>query len=273
MVSALKPTPAFVDDRESRDFAELEASRRVMVDRMKSHIDWLVKMYGISRTEADERARAPMSAELPEQPPEHTSWWEIERALEDDPARGQALWQRVKDEARRELRTGVRPAVSLERRISGTPFERAQYLAIVESLVKALQPNNGLEALLVQQMASAYEQHLRWQTLASNRIEEETWHGERDMRRALDRMSPREREQHQDREGWLPARLTDSEAIEQAVMIADRYQRSFLRLVKAFRDNRRLFTSLVVAGGQVNIGEQQVNVAGNVHSNDKQTTD
>jgi hypothetical protein len=43
-------------------------------------------------------------------------------------------------------------------------------------------------------------------------------------------------------------------------MIADRYQRSFLRLMKAFRDNRRLFGTLVAAGGQVNIGEQQVNV-------------
>ncbi len=42
--------------------------------------------------------------------------------------------------------------------------------------------------------------------------------------------------------------------------MADRYQRAFLRLMKAFRDNRRLFGALVVAGGQVNIAEQQVNV-------------
>jgi hypothetical protein len=30
--------------------------------------------------------------------------------------------------------------------------------------------------------------------------------------------------------------------------------------MKAFRDNRRLFDSLIVAGGQVNIGERQVNI-------------
>jgi hypothetical protein len=155
----------------------------------------------------------------------------------------------------------VRPVVSLERRVNGTPLERAQYLAIVEALFEALQPRDGLEHLLIHQMASAYEQQLRWQAMASHRIEEETWQGERDMRRALERMSPRQREQHQDREGWLPPRLTDAEAIEQAVMIADRYQRSFLRLVKAFRDNRRMFASLVVAGGQVNIGERQLNIA------------
>jgi hypothetical protein len=46
------------------------------------------------------------------------------------------------------------------------------------------------------------------------------------------------------------------------VAIADRYQRSFLRLLKAYRDTRRLVGTLVVAGGQVNIGEQQLNVAG-----------
>jgi hypothetical protein len=46
-------------------------------------------------------------------------------------------------------------------------------------------------------------------------------------------------------------------------VLADRYQRSFLRLMKVFRDNRRLITSLVVAGGQVNIGERQVNIEQN----------
>ena len=52
-----------------------------------------------------------------------------------------------------------------------------------------------------------------------------------------------------------------ADAIEQTVVIADRYQRAFLRLLKAFRDNRRLFGMLVVTGGQVNVGERQLNVA------------
>jgi hypothetical protein len=231
-----------------------------MVDRMKSQIDWLVAAYGITRSEAAERARAPLADGRPEQPPEHTSWWEITRALDADPVSGHALWQRVKDEARRELHVGIRQATSLEPRTSGTPYERAQYLVILESLITSLEPRDGLELLLVQQMSSAYEQHLRWQTIAVHRVEEESWQGERDRRRALERMRPADRERYQHEEGWLPPRQTDAEAIEQAVLLADRYQRSFLRLVKAFRDNRRMFASLVVAGGQVNIGERQVNV-------------
>jgi hypothetical protein len=74
-------------------------------------------------------------------------------------------------------------------------------------------------------------------------------------------MSPIERERYQENYGWLPPRLAEAEALEQAAILADRYQRAFLRLMKAYRDNRRLFGALIVAGGQVNIGEQQVNVA------------
>lgn len=107
--------------------------------------------------------------------------------------------------------------------------------------------------MLVQQMASAFELNLRWQQLVVQRMEEEAWQGERDKRRALENMSPAQRERHQAYEGWLPPRLAESDALEQAVMMADRYQRAFLRLLKAFRENRRLFEALIVAGGQVNI--------------------
>ncbi len=259
-MSDIDQTSADPGPREWRDLAELEASRRIMVDRIGRHIDWLVTHYGSTPAEAAARARD-LRLNVPEdRPPEQVSWHDLQNTLEADSARGAVLWQSVKDEARRELAAGVRAATTLERPLAATPFERAQYLAIVGALTEALHPRDGLERLLVQQMASAYEQHLRWQTLAVHRVEENAWHGERDIRRALDRMSPRQREQHQDLEGWLPPRQTDAEAIEQAVLIADRYQRSFLRLMKAYRDNRRLFGALIVAGGQVNIGDKQVNV-------------
>jgi hypothetical protein len=71
-------------------------------------------------------------------------------------------------------------------------------------------------------------------------------------------MTPRQRDRCEEEHGWMPPRVSTAEAIDQSVMIADRCQRSFLPLMKAFHDNRRLFTSLVVAGGQVNIAEQHV---------------
>ncbi len=113
-------------------------------------------------------------------------------------------------------------------------------------------------------MACAYELHLRWQEVAVRRGEQEAWHGDRDRHRELERMRPAQRERYEAMEGWVPSRVSDAEAIEQAVMIAERYQRAFLRLLAAFRETRRLVGTLVVAGGQVNIGEQQLNVAGGV---------
>ncbi len=73
-------------------------------------------------------------------------------------------------------------------------------------------------------------------------------------------MTPARRETYERDGGVAAARVAETEALDQAVLMADRYQRAFLRLMKAFRDNRRLFGALVVAGGQVNIAEQQVNL-------------
>jgi hypothetical protein len=43
--------------------------------------------------------------------------------------------------------------------------------------------------------------------------------------------------------------------------MADRFQRQFLRLMKCYRDGRRLIASMTVLGGQVNVAEQQINLA------------
>ena len=126
-----------------------------------------------------------------------------------------------------------------------------------------LRPRDGLEHLLVQQMAIAHELHLRWQARAVQRMDLEVWHGDSDRRRELEGMSPARRARYQQWDGWVPPRVSDAEAMDQAVLIADRYQRGFLRLLKAFRETRRVIGAVVVAeGGTLNVtgGPQQVNV-------------
>ncbi len=253
------PPATIVAERDPRDDDELAASRRIMVQRMSRQIAWLATQHGLSLDVVKQNRIPPGHGE--DRPPEEVGWLDIEAAFSSHPESGTALWQRVKDDARRELQTGIRVATSLERPLNATPFERAQYLAVVEALGEAVRPRDGLELLLVQQMAAAYEQHLRWQTLAVRRVEEDAWQGERDRRRALDRMSQRERTRAEVDEGWMPPRLDQAEAIEQAVLMADRYQRAFLRLLRALRDQRRVFDALVVTGGQVNIAGQQINVS------------
>ena len=246
-----------------RALAELAASRRELVATIARQIDFYVAGYGLSPTEAAAKARGLVLHAPEDRPPDEMSWYDLSTLLEVDPERGQALWGSVKAVAEEELARGIRSARSVEAQVEGRPYKRAQVLAIAAALRTALAPRGGLEKVLIHQMACAYELHLRWQEVAVRRGESEAWHGDRDRRRELENMSPARRERYQAMEGWVPPRLSHAEAIEQAVMIAERYQRSFLRLLTAFRETRRLVGTLVVAGGQVNIGEQQVNVAGN----------
>ncbi len=63
---------------------------------------------------------------------------------------------------------------------------------------------------------------------------------------------------------WKPPRVSDSDAINQAAAMADRFNRIFLRSIRALRDLRRYSATVIVQNaGNVNVAEQQVNV-GNI---------
>jgi hypothetical protein len=60
-----------------------------------------------------------------------------------------------------------------------------------------------------------------------------------------------------------PPIVTASQAVEQTAGMADRFNRMFLRTLRALRDLRRYSPTVIVQNaGQVNVGEQQVNVSG-----------
>ncbi len=259
-----KPAPSPSLERERRELAELRAARRELADAVIRQIDFYVEHFDKAPHEAAQSALEALPYDPAARPADQVSWRELQHALDAEPDKGQALWGAIKDEAREELAIGFRAARSVEpSALSGHPLDRAQFSVIVEALREALRPRDGLEGLLVQQMAAAHEMHLRWQHRAVQRMEMDAWHGDADRRRDLARMSPAQRERSQEMEGWVPPRLSDAEALDQAVLIADRYQRGFLRLLKAFRDTRRVIGSVIVAeGGMLNVtdGPQQVNV-------------
>jgi hypothetical protein len=61
---------------------------------------------------------------------------------------------------------------------------------------------------------------------------------------------------------YQPPRVTDYEATEQAGRMVERFHRLLLRTVRALQDLRRPVPPVVVRrAAQVNIGQQQVNVA------------
>jgi hypothetical protein len=63
--------------------------------------------------------------------------------------------------------------------------------------------------------------------------------------------------------GWDIPRVSEHHAIEQAAAMVDRFNSFFVRCVWNLLDLRRHCLSVVVQNaGQVNVGGQQVNVAG-----------
>jgi hypothetical protein len=240
--------------------AEVAALTRELVGAITRQIDWYVTQLGMTPPEAGARARSLGGEAIEAAPADKLTWAQIETVLEGDPARAMAVWTRLKDEAEHELMTGVTAGRALKVRLNNRPVDRARYLAILRALTTSMGPRDAVETLVIQQVAMAYDRTLYWQTLATHRLEEEEWEGDRDRRRTLEQMSGRERERWEEDHGWMPPRVSTAEAIEQAVLMADRYQRSFLRLLKALRDQRRMVGTLVVTGGQVNVAEQQINV-------------
>jgi hypothetical protein len=116
---------------------------------------------------------------------------------------------------------------------------------------------------MIQRMAATYELCLRWQPEAVKREELEMRRGESTMRQEHGRMTDTQRERHRLDYGWLPPRMSESEAIHEAFLMAERFERAFLRLVREFRNARRMFAALIVTeGGTVNVAEglQQVNI-------------
>lgn len=171
-------------------------------------------------------------------------WRTIATEWARDEAAGRALWARVRQTAREELACGAAAGTVVEG-YHVRAMERAQFLAVREGLADGLQPRNGMEWLLIDGMAEAWLMHWRWLKKHTNLDSLGAMHVERDMR---------------DRGEWMPPRLSEAQTVDRAALMADRFQRQFLRLMKCYRDGRRLGLSMTVTGGQVNVAEQQINV-------------
>jgi len=185
-------------------------------------------------------------------PPKHDhltpadfTWHDVTVEWRRDEAAGRALMDRIKGAARDELAAGRTAAAAVEGYMP-RPMERAEYMAVAAELADGLRPANGTERLLVDGMAQALVLHRRWLHKAALTDSMEVYHLEKDAR---------------SRGEWQPPRIGETAYVDRALATADWFMKAFLRLLKAYRDQRRVLGTLVVAGGQVNIagdGGQQV---------------
>jgi hypothetical protein len=201
------------------------------------------KRLGLSREEALQRADEPapfLEEAARAGPPEAVTWGMLEGVAARDPAAALQAWERVKAAARKELDSGHRAARAIGG--CGDAWARAQFLAVRAALSEAWQPRDAVEQQLVDQLA-------QWQTLLE------------DWLRALVNWTSLTADAR-DQEGCptLP-RLTETEALERAVGKVEALHRLYMRTLKALQELRRRAPAVVVRrAGQVNIGQQQVNV-------------
>lgn len=222
---------AYVETKQTRAVASDERDELAVVrDLTRSAIDSL------------ERSGRGDPARLDHLRPSEYSWYDITHEMRRDSAAGSALWARVRQTARDDLACGAMAGQAVEGYHS-RPYERAMFLAIREALADGLQPRNQMELLLIDGMAESWMMHLHWLREHSQKNSLGAVQTERQMR---------------ERDEWEPPRLSEAEAVDRAALMADRFHRTFLRTLKAYRDQRRLIASMTVLGGQVNVAEQQV---------------
>ncbi|HEV2122263.1 MAG TPA: hypothetical protein VGW38_05770 [Chloroflexota bacterium] len=179
--------------------------------------------------------------------PEQIMWPGIQRLTDVDPIAAQQVWERLKRTASDELTSGHRAAAVLD--YDGLPWDRARFLAIRQAFSEEWQPQGGIELALLDTLAQSHSQYLWWL---------ERLHLMSILECQLD--DPKLRRQGY----WQPPRVDGAQAIAEAGAMVERFNRLFLRTLRALRDLRRYTPPSVVVqqAGQVNVGQQQVNVTG-----------
>jgi hypothetical protein len=180
--------------------------------------------------------------------PEDLSWNAMGQFEDENPGSFADIWERVKQYARDELESGQRAAsvaVGDQR-----PITRAKFLVLREKYIREWQPRNVLESEMIDAICQAKTIRDYWMTLATERVAVEC---------ELERYYVMQRGQRTERmiDGTQSARDAREEA--------ERWDRVFIRSIRALRDLRRYTPAVIVnnQGGQVNVagdGGRQTNI-------------
>jgi hypothetical protein len=245
-------TLATVDRETSPEVAEASMIVSEMARSFASTIDYYKSEYGgkfshdeaVAKTlEMHESRRGWVEGE----PAERVSWGEIAALAEQNMGEALKLWARVRAAAEDELESGRRMA-----QVAGQntdPFALAQVFAIRDAFADQWEPQGAIEAAMIDMLTVAFSLQMYWSEMAHTRAIRE--HDEH--RKALGRFES---------SGWKSPYQSMADAIDQAHRMADSYNRQFLRVLRQMRDLRRYAPPVIVNnGGQVNVANQQVNVA------------
>jgi len=177
--------------------------------------------------------------------PDQVSWLDLDQLARQDPKLWERRWNEISDAAREEWESGSRGARATEATNDG-PWQRAQFLAIRDDVADGWKPQNGIEWTLIESIAQAYTSQLFWQERLMCYANLPCDTGNQAIKQ---------------KGSWEPPRVYESQAVDQAAAMVDRFNRIFLRTLRALRDLRKHSPTLIVQNaGQVNVADKQVNV-------------
>lgn len=181
------------------------------------------------------------------------------------PRVAERLWENYKQEGRKEFESGHLAAnINLPVDYMKGLWNVARYLGVRESFIDDWNPRGGIEVALIDMMAQSWFQWQFW------------------LEQTVKRSQTREKELHPECSRWLAQRnrelksfgvidgywnrplVSEQQAVEHAVQMADRFNRIFMRTLRQLRDLRRYAPVTINNPNQVNIasdGGQQVNVS------------
>jgi hypothetical protein len=227
-----------------------EATARRMARSFRDYVDAIKGLYRCTTDEAIGRAEGSDShPDYPQYvmnaPLEDLSWSSLWSLSDED---FETRWSEIKREVRSDLNEGIVACEAYEGTVGSTPLSRARFLAARRALVEEWKPSGGAELQLIDTLTQAYLFQQQWTKVLADRT-----------RIVCDEEIVKR--PNRDWVEWRPPRQTEAGAIEQAMTMIERFNRVYLRTLRALRDLRRYSTSIQINNAaQVNIGEKQINV-------------
>jgi len=204
-----------------------------------------------------------MFHKLMEVPLEQLNFVDLMELQAEAPRVAEQFWEFVKREGTKEFESGHLSAkIAFPVGYMKSLWNTARFLGVRESFISEWKPSGGIEISLIDMLTQAYFQWQFW------------------VEQTVTRSQTREREEHPDysefklrkqaeyrANGWMDGYwfrpyVSEIEALEHAVRMADRWNRIYMRTLRQLRDLRRYAPVTINNPNQVNIatdGGQQVN--------------
>lgn len=197
-------------------------------------------------------------------PKESLNFVDLMKLHAQAPRVAERLWEMIKAEGQNEFLSGHLGAnICFPVGYLKEVWNIARYLGVRESFIQEWDPQGGIEISLIDMLTQAYFQWQYWleQTVKRSETRERVPHHE--YAQWMARQGRDARANGYDDGYWTRPTISEAAALDQAVQMADRWNRVYMRTLRQLRDLRRYSPVTINNAGQVNIasdGAQQLNV-------------